>query len=255
MRTSNKYTTELSQGAGMINETLLLLPHYVIGMSKKEMTEKVISEGILPSCTNIRTEHIIDKVFYNRYVKTNQNVPGWLQTVRERGVMLSDFSQLIMIYCARVHRVYYDFIIECLNPLRASKSVKLPKELSNEFMHNLVNECKAKWSEKMQLKNATYLRNTLAAFGQINSKDEILEYRPSDFAFLYLLHELHFTGLSDAAIVNDTDWQLFGMTKEDVIARIMDSNIKGGYIAQRSGDLITISWKYKTMEEFIDAIL
>ena len=37
--------------------------------------------------------------------------------------------------------------------------------------------------------------------------------------------------------------------------RIMDMNIKGGYIAQCSGELLTISWNYQTMEEFIDATL
>ena len=31
--------------------------------------------------------------------------------------------------------------------------------------------------------------------------------------------------------------------------------IKGGYIAQCSGELLTISWNYQTMEEFIDATL
>ena len=35
----------------------------------------------------------------------------------------------------------------------------------------------------------------------------------------------------------------------------MNLSLKGGYIAQSSGDLLTISWKFNSMEEMIDATL
>ena len=37
--------------------------------------------------------------------------------------------------------------------------------------------------------------------------------------------------------------------------RIMEQNIRGGYIAQCTGDLMTISWNYNSMEEFINGTL
>jgi hypothetical protein len=69
------------------------------------------------------------------------------------------------------------------------------------------------------------------------------------------MHELHFEGLSDAAIWNHEDWQLFGLDKYSTLERIMQLNIRGGYIAQNTGDLITISWNYQTMEDFINGTL
>ena len=66
---------------------------------------------------------------------------------------------------------------------------------------------------------------------------------------------VNFEGLSDVAVWNHEDWQLFGLDKYTLRDRIMDMNIKGGYIAQCSGELLTISWNYQTMEEFIDATL
>ena len=69
------------------------------------------------------------------------------------------------------------------------------------------------------------------------------------------MHELHFEGLSDVAVWNHEDWQLFGLDKYQVGERIMELNLKGGYIAQCTGDLMTISWKYNSMEEFINGTL
>lgn len=255
MRFSDKYTTELSQGTGLINETLSLLPYYTSDMTVKSMTQFVIDNGILPSCTPTRINHIVDKVFFNRFVKPNPQIPFWLKQLRERGLMLDEFTQIVMIYCARIHRVYYDFIIEHLNAYRAKQFRSFPREDTDNFMIDIVKRGEAKWSETMQHKNATYLRNTLAAFGQINAKCEVLPYKVFDFTILYLLHELHFSGASDMAILNDTDWQLLGLSKEDVIRKIMDLSLKGGYLAQFSGEILTISWTYKSMEHFINATL
>lgn len=69
------------------------------------------------------------------------------------------------------------------------------------------------------------------------------------------MHEQHFAGLSDMAIWDMEEWQLFNLDRHQVLARIMDLSLRGAYIAQTSGDLLTISWNYQTMEEFIDATL
>lgn len=92
-------------------------------------------------------------------------------------------------------------------------------------------------------------------FDMIDSKYNILPYEVADFTILYLMHELHFEGLSDVAVWNHEDWQLFGLDKYQVGERIMELNLKGGYIAQCTGDLMTISWKYNSMEEFINGTL
>ncbi len=42
---------------------------------------------------------------------------------------------------------------------------------------------------------------------------------------------------------------------DQVLAHIMALSLRGAYIAQTSGDLLTISWNYQTMEDFINATL
>ena len=99
------------------------------------------------------------------------------------------------------------------------------------------------------------MRGTLVDFNVIDLNGNILSFEANDFTVLYLMHELHFGGLSDMAIWEHEDWGLFNMDKYDVLQRIMNLSLKGGFIAQSSGDLLTISWKYNSMEEMINATL
>ncbi len=255
MRYATNLTAQFAQGASLINETLVLLPAYQEGMTRRQFSKHVIENGLMPSCTERRITNVVEEVFFKRFVERNPALPKWLATIRERGLLLEEFRQILMVYCARDMALYYNFITDVLNPLRQQGCDSMDKSYAIDYLVKLQEEGKIYWKETVHKKISSSLNTALKNFDQVSSKGKILEYRPSDFTFLYFLHELHFSVLSDSAIVKDTDWQLFGMTREDVISRIMDLNIKGGYIAQYSGDLITISWKYKTMEEFIDAKL
>ena len=51
------------------------------------------------------------------------------------------------------------------------------------------------------------------------------------------------------------EWRLFNLTRHQVLERIMSLSLKGAYMAQTSGELLTISWNYKSMEEFINATI
>lgn len=255
MRYNTNLTAQFAQGASLINETLVLLPAYKEEMSRRQFSKYVIENCLMSSCTERRIKNVVEEVFFKRFVEHNPALPKWLATIRERGLLLEEFRQILMVYCARDMAVYYHFITDVLNPLRQEGKEAIGKSAAAEYLKDLQDRGEISWKETVHKKVSSSLNTALKNFDQVTSKGKILDGRPSDFTFLYLLHELHFTGYSDATIVNDSDWNLFGMTKEDVISRIMDLNIKGGYIAQRSGKLLTISWNYKTMEEFIDATL
>lgn len=89
----------------------------------------------------------------------------------------------------------------------------------------------------------------------INRKGEILPYEVNDFTILYFMYEQHFAGLSDMAIWDMEEWSLFNLSRHQVLERIMNLSLKGAYMAQTSGELLTISWNYKSMEEFINAAI
>lgn len=250
-----EYNYKLGKGAGLIDETLSLLSIYKNGMSKDALTTVVHDTNILSKCTDQRSMDIVKIVFYPRYMKRNINVPMWLKSIREKGLMLPHFKQLLMLYSLRDNAVVYDYIITELNELKATGKASIPKDNVLEYVKGLVDQNKASWGESVRKRLAASLKCMLADFDLIDKRGNILPYEASNFTILYLMHELHFAGLSDVAIWNHEDWQLFGLDKYRLLDRIMEQNIRGGYIAQCNGDLMTISWNYNNMEDFINGAL
>ena len=255
MNRNTKYTYGLAKGCALIEETLSLLSIFEAGMTKDSLSRYVHDSNFLSKCTEQRSQDIVRLVFYPRFMKHNPSVPLWLRTIREKGLMLSQFKQLLMLYCARENAVVYDYITNNLNELRRNGAIRLPKNDTLSFVANIVDEGLAQWGEAAQKRNSAYIKSVLMDFDMISSREEILPFEMGNFTVLYLMHELHFAGLSDVAIWNHEDWQLFGLDRYAVLDLIMQQNIKGGYIAQSTGDLITISWNYQSMEDFINGTL
>lgn len=255
MKYLDKYTTQLTQGTAVVEETLAMLLAYQPEMNKDDFFNLIIDNGVLPYTSESRIKHLIYDVFYQRFVKYNPHIACWLKTIREKGLMLDEMSQILMLYCARCNALYYDFITNVLNRFRSAELKIMPREDINTFIEALQVDGLINWSESVRKKNAGYISSAMLGFGQYSRKQEILPVSLSDFVFLYILHDLHFSGISDNGILEDCDWQLFNLTRHEVASRILDLSLKGGYIAQYSGDLLTVSWSYKSMEDFINGSL
>ena len=118
MERVKRYSTQLSKGTGMINETLSLLEIFDEHTTKESFLRYVLETNYLSTSTEKRATDIVNVVFYQRFMKDNPSVPLWLKAARGKGLMLSSFSQLLMLYCARQHAVFYDFINTTLNPVK-----------------------------------------------------------------------------------------------------------------------------------------
>lgn len=252
---NTQYNIQLGKGCGLIEETLSLLSVCDENTTKDSLAKFVHECNYIGKSTDKRSMDIVKLVFYPRFMKNNPNVALWLKTIRDKGLMLPQFKQLLMIYCARENAVMYDYIIDHLNELKAAQHTQIPVDSIRNFINSLVETGQACWSESIKRRNSSYVKSVLMDFDLVNKRGDILPYEIAKYTVLYLMHELHFQGLSDVAIWNHEDWQLFGLDKFQVQAHILGQNIKGGYIAQCTGDLMTISWKYNTMEEFINGTL
>jgi len=252
---NTQYNIQLGKGCGLIEETLSLLAICDSDTTKESLASYVHANNYLGKSTEKRSMDIVKIVFYPRFMKNNPKVVMWLKTIRAKGLMLPQFKQLLMLYCARENAVMYDYVTVCLNEYKASSIQRIPAGSIKAFVDSLVERGDAKWSDSIKKRNASYIKAVLMDFEMINRKGDILPYDVDNFTILYLMHELHFEGLSDVAIWNHEDWQLFGLDKYQVKDRIIELNLKGGYIAQCTGDLMTISWNYNTMEEFINGTL
>ena len=252
---NTKYTYKLGKGCAMVEETLSLLSICDENTTKESMIKYVHENNFLSKCTAQRSQDIIRIVFFPRFVKKDMRPALWLKAIREKGVMLQQFKQLLMLYCARDNAVVYDYLTDILFYMKQDGLDRLPENSIRQFIDKIVEEGKAKWGEAACRRNASYIMSTLMDFDILNRRGDILPYEISNFTLLYLLHELHFEGLSDIAIWHHEDWKLFGLDEYDVLKRILEQNLQGGYIAQATGDLLTISWNYKTMEDFINGTL
>lgn len=252
---NTKYTYNLGKGIGLIDETLSLLSICDDNTTRDSLAEYVQENNFLAKCTAQRSIDIVKLVFYPRFMKNNPNTPLWLKSIRNKGLMLSQFKQLLMLYCARENAVMYDYLKDILFYLKEDGFARIPDDSTKKFIDNIIEEGKASWGDIAAKKNASAIRAAMVEFDMINRKGDILPYEISNFNLLYIMHELHFEGLSDIAIWNHEDWKIFGLDKYALLERIMELNIRGGFIAQCTGDLMTISWNYKSMEEFINAQL
>jgi hypothetical protein len=70
----------------------------------------------------------------------------------------------------------------------------------------------------------------------------------------YLAYDLHFSGFSDSAVIQNPDWMLFGYEFTDVLGLMKDLMSRGHLLVQSSGELVQISWKYRSMEECLNAL-
>ena len=126
------------------------------------------------------------------------------------------------------------------------------KSFLNEIMkHNF----EIKWSESTQNKMSSYLMSALVDFKFIEKNGKIIPVFINDITANYLLHELHFNGLSDEEIIGAEEWKLFGLDKNEVIDIVHRISLTGSYLFQYSGELFKINWKYQSMNEFIDGII
>ena len=65
-------------------------------------------------------------------------------------------------------------------------------------------------------------------------KRYILPFSPSQLTVSYLAHDIHFQGVSDNALVEHSDWKLFGLNGNDVVRELKNLALNGEIILQSS---------------------
>jgi hypothetical protein len=114
------------------------------------------------------------------------------------------------------------------------------------------------WSEQVKLKVARGVLKAMADFGFLvevgRGRRELVHFRPTDLALVFLAYDLHFSGSTDAGVVGHRDWALLGLTSRDVASALDRLSSEHWWLAQVAGSVVRISWKYSNMEEVVDAI-
>jgi hypothetical protein len=259
VESESQYSTALCKGQGMVPETLSLLREWSPGMSSNDLYKIVLSGGSIPKATAGRVKDIVSRVFAPRYLSNDSKPATFLKRLLESGYGADELSQILLLYCARTYPELRDFITGIYWPRYAAGAGFLYRHDSDDFFRNAYESGKLsnKWTDESRTKIARYLLAALTDFKLIGPavKDhrQILSFAIQEFTTLYLVHELHFSGVGDQGLMTHPDWQIFGLESYDVLEEMRAVASRGRFVVQHSGQILRVAWGFKTMEEFLDA--
>jgi len=252
------YTTQLQAGLGLKEETKGLFELWQTGMNTQELCDVALDSGSFPNVTARRLRNIVAECFFPRYLR-NEGVAQQVKELLPR-LSSSEMSQVFYLYTARANFILAEFVKNVYWQKYASGYQNLHVEDSKEFVELGLQDGKMKksWSETTIKRVSSYILGCLVDYNflEVESRSErrITPPRLADNLAVYLAYELHFSGLGDNAVINHPDWQLFGLSSQDVREELKALAVNRHWIIQAAGDVVQISWAYKNMEEVIDVI-
>lgn len=252
------YTTQLSAGLGLLDETRQLFQIYQPGMSTSQLYEAALVSGRFPLVTARRLRNIVAECFAPRYMR-DPHVAARLKSLVDR-FTTAEFNQLLFVYTARANLVLADFVREVYWARYSAGRNDLQLEEARTFVANSVREGKMQkpWSETTIKRISSYLMGCCADYGLLTTtgrnQRSIAAYRILPKVAAYLAYDLKFSGLGDNQVVSSSDWDLFGLERADVRDLLKRLSLQGLLIFQAASDVVHIGWTYKSMEELIDVI-
>lgn len=258
MTTAN-YTTQLQAGLGLVTETKALLDLWAPGMSTAQLQEVARASGSFPLVTARRLRNIVTECFAPRYLVSNASPATHLKMLTD-SVPVVDLMQLMLLFTSRANPILGDFVREIYWARYAGGYQQISNDDARAFVERAIDDGRTskRWSETTVRRVAAYLTGCCADYGLLEkglkSTRRILPYRVTPTASAYLAYDLHVKGLGDNALLAHQDWQLFGMSRDDVIDELKRLSLKGHLIVQAAGDVVRIGWKHQSMEALCDVI-
>jgi hypothetical protein len=169
-------------------------------------------------------------------------------------------SDLLLLYAARQDDTLRDVIVELYWPaVREGRLTLNPPDVVGFLDHaEAAGKMAEPWSRQVKVKVARGLLRALAGFGLLQEirrgRREALHFHPDDSAVVYLAYDLHFAGLTDAAVVEHRDWRIFGLRRADAASALDRLSGDAWWFAQIAGSVARVSWRHASMEEVVDAL-
>lgn len=255
------YSTALAQAQGIFNETITLFDLWEEGMGANDLFEKARAQNVLGSASERRLRNIVLEGFASRYLREPmQEATPTLKALFCSSANTQFLQQLNLLYAARQHGILFDFITdEYWSKVAVSSPSVSTKDIGVLIDKGLLTgKLKKNWSPSVRKRVSSYVLGAAADLGLLGSpsagRRPIEYWRPLEELQIYLAYDLHFYGFSDDEIVASEEWQLLGLSRNDVSESISRLQQGGHWIAQDTGHLIRIEWNYKNRKELIDAL-
>lgn len=253
------YTTQLQAGLGLIEETKILLDLWSPGMTTPALQQLALESGRFPKITARRLRNVISECFAPRYL-TAAGAPATHLKTLSSSTTYTETNQFLLLFTCRANAILGDFIREVYWERYASGHSEVNNTDAERFVLRALDDGKTvkRWSESTVRRVSAYLTGCCADYGLLDkgtkSVRRIMPCRITPTMAIYLAYDLHLTGLGDNALMNHQDWQLFGLSCDEVREEFKRLSLKGYFIVQSAGDVTRISWKYTTMEELCNVL-
>lgn len=259
MKENKYYTTKLQAGLGIIEETRILLELWQKDMKVPDLYHIALDSGLFPNVSARRLRNIVAECFAPRYLIPKGCPALILKELKDKISNLA-FSQILFLYTARANLILADFIKKIYWDKYSSGQDIIDNETAKTFVieANREGKMKAPWSESTIRRVSSYLTGCCADFGMLESgqkrKRKIIPFRIQETTAAFLMYDLHFGGFGNNSVISASDWELFGLHKDDIRDELKRLSLKGFFLVQSAGEAIRIEWQYKNWEKFIYAI-
>lgn len=221
------YTSTLSAGQGMIEESRTLLQLWKPDMDGKELYRMALASGRFPTVSAKRLDHMVIDAFAPRLLISERPPAGWLKAVQEQ-LSQREFSQIMFLYVGPGKLGLGGFctrgVLACLCCISGRETVTYEQAYTFVSRANQDGKTTKRWTETLVKRVTAYLAGTCADFalleGGRKQERKILPFHIEPRVAAILAYDLHFAELGDNRVIAHADWQLFGMEREDVLAEL-----------------------------------
>jgi hypothetical protein len=253
------YTAAISAGLGVVAETKALLDLWSPGMPASELYRVALTSGRFPTVSARRLRNLVVGCFAPRYLVSSGAPAAHLKAL-DSTWCTAELTQLMLIFTSRANPILGDFVRQVYWTRYASGYTQITNRDARAFVERAIDDGKTvqRWSESTVERIAGYLTGCCADYGLLEagrrSSRGLLPYRMTLSVAAYLAYDLHFSGLGDNALLLHPDWQLFGLTREEVLDLLKRLARQGLMIVQAAGEVVRISWTHTTMEALCDVL-
>ena len=259
MTITPQYTAKLNVGLGLIAETKSLLEIWSKGITNKDLQQAALDSGRFPSITARRLRNIILECFAPRYIVANGQPATSIKQLMP-SFSTQEINQLFFLFTSRANPILGDFVRQVYWAKYIAGQVSITNDDARNFVLRSIDDGKVirKWSESTIKRVSGYLVGCCADFGLLEAgrkpSRKIVSFRIEPRVAAYLAYDLHFSGVSDNAIMTHDDWKLFGLDRQDVLEEMKRLSLKGFLLIQSAGDMVRVSWKIPTLEALCDVL-
>jgi hypothetical protein len=256
---TERYTTKLGHGLGMIEETRSLLRLWEEGMDVAGLWRAALDSGEFPGMSARRLRNIVADCFAPRLLVREAQPARLMKRVMDV-LSAKEFSQLLFVQTCRANMILADFVREVYWAKYAAGRDAIANDEAREFVEQAERDGKTtkEWPDATVRRVSSYLTGCCGDFGLLESGTRrvrrILSFRIEQRVAAVLAYDLHFAGRGDNLLLSDSDWSLFGLERDDVLAELKRLSLKRLLIIQTAGSVIRIGWPCKSIEELVDVI-